>query len=370
MLAAMKNSFTKFLSPEADDDIKVANDSIKNLIPSIWLLGKTGAGKSTLIHTLTGNEDVLIGNGYMPCTQNSSEFPFPKEKPIVKFLDTRGLSEANYEPDQDIAALSEQSNQIVLLMRMDEQCHTEVLSNLKKIQKCADGKALSSNLVVVYSHAESVTIEERENIAKLFDEQVKKHWKGEYSRVVVDFHAGIGVEDLKDLLSEKMPLVMEAMVGVDGDVDDFVYSKLKQDILWYAASAGAIDAIPVAGAVSVPVIQGKMLYDIASKIGIEWNNRELMEFSSALGSSIAAQFGFSFIARQAAKVIPVYGQTAGAAVSATIGFASTFALGKAACYYMQCKKKGEPIDKDSLRTMFRDALSQSKSNLDESNSVG
>ncbi|MFS1426086.1 GTPase [Vibrio splendidus] len=359
-MLAIKESFYRFISPSEDSEIRKVNESIKNIIPVIWLLGKTGAGKSTFIKTVTGDDGVLVGNGYSPCTQNSSEFLFPVDKPIVNFIDTRGLAEASYDPSVDIDALSNQSNQIVLLMRMDEQCQGEVLSNLRKIQKASKGKSLSSNLLVIYSHASSVSSEERSKIADSFDEQISKHWRGDYKCEIVDFHTGVGVDSLKQSLADLMPLVMGAM-ALSSDIKYFAYSRLKQDILWYSLSSGAADAIPVAGAFTVPVIQGKMLYDIASKIGVEWNKREFIEFSSALGSSIAAQFGLSFVARQATKLIPVYGQTAGIALSASIGFGSTYALGVAGCYYMQCKKNGEVIDNEALRTMFQDALVSNKS---------
>ena len=45
-------------------------------------------------------------------------------------------------------------------------------------------------------------------------------------------------------------------------------------------------------------------------------------------------------ARQLAKLIPVYGQTVAAASSAAMSFAITFALGKAAIYFLTQRRRG------------------------------
>ena len=56
----------------------------------VWLLatqvGRTGAGKSTIIQKLTGHTDAEIGNGYMPCTKDSRYFDYPQHRPILRFL--------------------------------------------------------------------------------------------------------------------------------------------------------------------------------------------------------------------------------------------------------------------------------------------
>jgi uncharacterized protein (DUF697 family) len=48
----------------------------------------------------------------------------------------------------------------------------------------------------------------------------------------------------------------------------------------------------------------------------------------------------SFGIRQLVKLIPVYGQTAGAAAAAASSFAVTYAMGKAASYYLHARRRG------------------------------
>ena len=69
----------------------------------MWLLGKVQSGKTSIIRVLTQATDAEIGNGFRACTKTARVFDFPEEAPIIRFLDTRGLGEAAYEPAEDIA---------------------------------------------------------------------------------------------------------------------------------------------------------------------------------------------------------------------------------------------------------------------------
>ena len=72
-------------------------------LPVVWLLGKTGAGKSSLVRALTEQTEAEIGNGFQPCTRSARSYDFPPDQPLVRFLDTRGLGEAGYDPAEDLA---------------------------------------------------------------------------------------------------------------------------------------------------------------------------------------------------------------------------------------------------------------------------
>lgn len=55
-------------------------------LPVVWLLGKTGAGKSSLVRALTGQTEAEIGNGFAPCTRSARSYDFPAHEPLVRFL--------------------------------------------------------------------------------------------------------------------------------------------------------------------------------------------------------------------------------------------------------------------------------------------
>ena len=58
----------------------------KTPVPVIWLFGKTGSGKSSIVRYLTGATTAEIGNGFRPQTKASLQYDFPtSDQPIVKF---------------------------------------------------------------------------------------------------------------------------------------------------------------------------------------------------------------------------------------------------------------------------------------------
>jgi len=59
--------------------------------------------------------------------------------------------------------------------------------------------------------------------------------------------------------------------------------------------------------------------------------------------------------RQLLKLVPVYGQTAGAAAAAAMSFATTYALGKAAAYFLARRRLGASADDGVLRA-YKEAL--------------
>src|SRR5699024_1492806 len=120
------------------------------------------------------------------------------------------------------------------------------------------------------------------------------------------------------------------------------FAKLKNEVLWYAAGASVTDLLPVIGLASVPAMQAKMLYSLAKRYAVPWNKRSFAELIGMLGTSCSTQYGVKLGVRQLVKLIPVYGQTVGAATAAATSFGTTYGLGRAACYYFHRKSRGEP----------------------------
>jgi len=101
---SFKNLSDEIFSPKASG-VETKIEEIKQKLPTpvFWLLGKTQAGKSSLIRALTGNTAAEIGNGFQPCTKLSQFYDFPSgSHPIIRFLDTRGLGELAYDPKEDL----------------------------------------------------------------------------------------------------------------------------------------------------------------------------------------------------------------------------------------------------------------------------
>ena len=89
--------------PGSGADPEDARKRAQAIAPVVWLLGKTGAGKTAIVAALTGDPYAQVGEGFEPCTRTAGFYDVPSEVPLLRFLDTRGLGEVGYDPTKDIA---------------------------------------------------------------------------------------------------------------------------------------------------------------------------------------------------------------------------------------------------------------------------
>jgi uncharacterized protein (DUF697 family) len=163
--------------------------------------------------------------------------------------------------------------------------------------------------------------------------------------------ANYGLPALMSALERAAPAgLASALSASAGPLGDKKLAEAHPHIVGYAAAAAAADAVPAAGAVAVPAVQAKMLHRLAQIYGIGWNRRTIGEFSACLGIGTLSRLLAGFGLREIAKFVPVYGQTAGAAAAAAASFATTFAIGKAACYYLGHRLSGEQDPKGVSET--------------------
>jgi uncharacterized protein (DUF697 family)/GTP-binding protein EngB required for normal cell division len=357
------------INPPSDEELKRAWQQSNLELPVIWLLGKTGAGKSSIVQQLTGHSLAEVGNGFMPCTQNSSYFDYPAQQPILRFLDTRGLGEVDYNADEDLESLGHRSHALLVVVRLRDAEQSAVHSALKKIRK-SSRHIHSRAIIVVHTGADEISDQhDRERAMQAQQAALEKIWGDPVDACLVDFGErddGYGLRDagateLRELISGKVPeLSLWLQKSVHQDAEQSNFEHLKTEVLWYAGSAAASDAIPLVGLVSVPAIQGKMLHSLAQKYDIEWSRRNFSEFTAAMGTSFALRYATSLGARQLAKMVPGFGQVVGGAFAVTVSYATTYALGRAACKYLYHKKTDTPLDDGSLQTVYQEAMAQGR----------
>ena len=87
-------------------------------------------------------------------------------------------------------------------------------------------------------------------------------------------------------------------------------------------------------------------------------------FLSTMGVSIGARYATNFGLRELAKLIPVYGQTVGAATAGAISFATTYALGRAAAYFLYRSAQGSAPSEEELRKVYQRAFRRSSDEAD------
>jgi uncharacterized protein (DUF697 family) len=106
-----------------------------------------------------------------------------------------------------------------------------------------------------------------------------------------------------------------------------------------------------------------MLQSLAVLYGQDWDRRAVLEFLGLLGTGIGVAYGLRTAGRAVVKLIPVWGQTAGALWGATAGGATTYALGKAAGFHFNRRRRGLPPDVEGLRRAYAEGLDQGASIL-------
>ncbi|MGF1759761.1 GTP-binding DUF697 domain-containing protein [Photobacterium sagamiensis] len=361
-----------YINPSVNPDIEPAFTQWQEQLPTLWLLGKTGAGKSSLVQALTGNSQVEIGNGFRPCTKTAVSYDYPVNNPLLRFLDTRGVSETDYDPAEDIQTCQHRSHALIVVMKAEEPEQSGVLNALTRIKKSGTIK----QIIVVHTAVLAIAeIAERERAMIHNQSQVEAIWGRTVPSVAADFaphetepdyadDARIGesgINELKNELAEMLPILsLLTKKQADASREESNFEKLRTEVMWYAGAAGASDAIPAVGLVSVPAIQGKMLHSLANQYAVAWDKQCFMEFISTLGTGFMVQYLSKLGIRQLVKFIPAYGQTVGGATAAAISFSSTYAIGRAACKYLYHKSKGETVTKDEMKALFEQALNNAK----------
>ncbi len=324
-------------------------------VPVLWLLGKTGAGKSSLIQVLTGVEAAKVGDGFTPCTRSAMAYDHPSGAPVLRFLDTRGLAEAGYDPAEDLAASERGSHAIVVVARLDDPVQGKVADVLAQVRRRRPGFPV----LVLHTGADLVPdpgarMRARAVAQRMFEAAAG----GPLPSLELSLAPGAGVPPaLVAALAEVLPesaLFLAAEKAADEEGRRF--QKHRALVFRYAGLAGASDALPVAGLASVPALQGAMLRALAKAYGVGLDRRGLTALAVALGSGAAVRMGAGFGLRQIGKLIPGYGQTLGAAAAAGMSFATTFALGRAAAYWFHHQSRGTPPDREELRRKYAEVL--------------
>lgn len=359
------NSFDKileYLNPSPNPKIEKAFTYQADHLPVLWLLGKTGAGKSSLVRALTGDSKVEIGNGFRPCTPSSQSYDFPQDRPLVRFLDTRGLAEADYNAEDDLLACQKKSHALIVVMKAEDPEQSAVVNALKQIRQ---SKEIRSLLLVHTGIALISDNSEQQQCIAHNQAQVEKAWKRSVISVAVDFEledgTQLGVGKLRTTLAKMMPLIAELQQsGEKTGQEENNFQHLKAEILWYAGTAGAADAVPGVGLVAVPSIQAKMLHSLGRHYDVEWNKRLMTEFVGALGTGFGMQYLSKLGIRQLTKFIPGYGQTVAAATAAVMSFSSTYAIGRVACMYLYYKNRGETVSQEEMQAMYQEAFDSIK----------
>jgi uncharacterized protein (DUF697 family) len=352
-------------------------------VPVFWLLGKTQSGKTSLVRYLTGAESAQIGNGFQPCTRFSRLYDFPtSEAPLVRFLDTRGLEEPGYDPTEDIARFSEQAHLLVVTLRVTDHAVEKLASTVRQVKEGRPHLPVLLVLTTLHeaypqqqhplpypfdAHGQPLSDTLPTMLKPLWDCLVeqRRRFEGLAERVVlVDLtprEEGFNDPDyggpaLRQAMQDMVPAaVSQTLVRLDEatlELRDLFERQAMPYILSYsslAATAGAIP-IPLIDVVLLAGIQTRMVYDLARVYGQPLTGERFLELGSALGLGLLTRQAI----RSLTKIVPFFGSVAAGALAG----ASTYALGRAFCYYYRAVHQGHVPKAEDLRRYYEEELAR------------
>ena len=191
----------------------------------------------------------------------------------------------------------------------------------------------------------------------------KQRFEGLVDRVVpVDltppeegFHEpNYGGEALKAALLEVLPAAYRQTFLTVEEANRSLHDLYARHALPYiicysllATTAGAIP-VPWVDLLILPGIQTRMVHHLARLYGQPLKAQHFGELAGTLGLGMLVRQGM----REVMKFIPYVGSVAGGALAG----ASTFALGKAACFYYSAVQQGHVPTPDEIRRYYAEQL--------------
>ena len=380
--ASLGEVWTSVMSPARDPvaEAEIAAKAAQSA-PVVWLVGKVQSGKSSIVRALTGASEAEIGSGFKACTATARIYAHPADAPVIRFLDTRGLAEAAYDPAADIAVAEEQAHLILVVMKACDAAQDAIVDVVSAArERHPDWPVLVAQTCLHEAYPPGAghavpypfDAEGKPNgplpgdLARILawqrEQCLRLPGRGAIAFAPIDFVQPddgyfpqlYGLDALREALVRVAPEAVSAAIAAQAG-GSALSRRANQHILGYATAAGAADVVPVAGAVAVPAVQAKMLHSLAEIHGVAWDRRMVGELAGALGAGVLARMATAFGARQLAKLIPVYGQTAGAATAAAMSFATTYAVGKAACVYLERRQSGSG-GTEGVKEAYEEAL--------------
>lgn len=376
----------------AEEDAAAASNGTgpagaETFAPVVWLIGKVQSGKTSIIRAITQASDAAIGDGFRPSTRTARLYAFPEEAPVIRFLDTRGLGETDYDPAEDLAVSEASAHLVLAVMRALDTDQAALFEALRQVRQrhpdwpiafaqtsLHDAYPPGQGHTLPYPFAPDAPPEAVARIPTdlmrslayqrtLFD---KLPGRGPLLFVPVDLThpedglppADYGLDALTEALAMLAPAgMLAALSAMPGFRADPRARSADPIVMGHAMAAAGGDLVPfpIAGTAAASAVQARMLSRLGKLYGIDWDRRAYAELMAAIGAGTLARVAAGVGLRQLAKLLPVYGQTAGAAASAAASFAVTYALGKAAVYYLHGRRLGT-LDRGGIAEAYQRAL--------------
>lgn len=366
--------FEKFRSMWSSTDFQSAKLPASVPVAKIWMLGKTGSGKSSIIQYITGADEAEIGSGFRPQTQHSREYGFPDDQtPLVRFLDTRGLGEAGYDASDDLEAFGRDANLVIITVRATDQATEALISPLQKIRKDNPERPVLLVITAIHDACPGQTEFDPGMLDDLGSEklpdQIRRalqaqlnRFEGLYDSVVAidltkpedGFHpSDLGGEKLFESIMDAVPAAMRSTLGTMRKLQSELHSSSSNSdtvIVTHATLAAGAAAVPIAW-IDMPIVLGiqtHLAHRLANRHGQTLTPAAMAQLSVVLGGRAAIRMAVKGFA----KLVPVVGS----AINSAAAFALVFASGKVLDWYFAQIDVGRMPSQDELSEMYSKQL--------------
>lgn len=352
--------------------------------PRIAIVGRRGAGKSSLINAIFGEMRAEIGD-VKAQTGSGKWHAYKSDSGTLEILDTRGLGEAD-QPEESFtesAAIDEVQESIeekcpdaILFLSKAKEVSSRIDEDITQLKQLKESvKTYHDYDIPVIGVVTQVDELSPKSVDKPpFDHEVKQNNIAEAEAVlaaklneisavsvkIIPVSAYFEIEDniisydlrwnidrLVDYLIEQLPndaqMILAKLAKVKS-VQKKLARRIGKNISGITGLIGA-NPIPLADLPIITGMQMAMISSIALIGGRRMNKKDLREFLSALGLNLAAGFAFRQVSRQLVRLFP----GAGTVISGAIASSGTYALCEASIAYF--------IDEKSLgnvRAIYKD----------------
>lgn len=359
--------------------------------PRIFLIGRTGVGKSSLINALCGAYVAKVSDT-TSCTATANIYQCKdNERVLMEILDTRGIAESENLNDKISAEdalvndINEFSPDVAILMlncthRDDVNSDVEFLKKVAKeyanknkmrlpivvvVNKCDEmapsrykepakypiNKIDKINEVVSYYKGiivkNNLKIDNIIPVSSLIDwqtpdgveisvEDIENLPKADVDNLEIAFDGRYRIEDLLDIL-EVAILDFEAQMGLRmaARLNEVVhrFAKHLNNIFSGISATVALTPIPVSDIYVLLILQAILVCLIASLSGRDISLETAKEFIFSMGGIAGLGYTFRLLAQQGSKFLNAIWPGSGSVVSSGIAAIGTGAIGKAAIAY-------------------------------------
>lgn len=375
-----------------DTDLKKLMEGIDaHRPPRIFLIGRTGVGKSSLINALCGSYVARV-NDVHSCTEEAHVYKcMDGERVLMEICDTRGIAESE-SLNSSVSAEEMLINQIndfspdvaILMLNCTHRDDVDAdVRFLKKLAKSyADINSLRLPIVVAINKCDEMAptwykkaAEYPQSKIKNIDETVQYYkgiiiraglkiddiiavssligWKlangteidvesidklpiNDIESLQISFDGRYHIEELLDILLNAIQ-DFEAQMGLRmaARLDEVVHRLARHlNSIFASIAAGvALTPIPVSDIYILLLLQSVLVALIASLSGRDISLETAREFIFSIGGVASVGYGLKLLAQQATKLINAIWPGAGSAVSSGIAALGTSEIGKAAIHY-------------------------------------